>query len=103
MIYDLITLCQSNSIYLYVNVYTCRERNEFERLEDENWYRESLRLQRVMAQAEVEDQRVRKAYNRDTLEYLQNQVDMKRHQTKIDASTGQISGDFYEKFGTSCR
>lgn len=82
-----------------------KEREEQERLDDENWYRESLRLQRVMAEVELENEHVRAAYNDDTQAFLRNQVEEAKSRTKMEADTdyGKIEGDFFSKFGTSCR
>lgn len=82
-----------------------KEREEQEKKEEEDWYRESLRLQRLMAEAELENERVRSAYNAETQEYLRNQVEEAKSRTKMDDDTGygKIEGDFFAKFGTSCR
>ena len=82
-----------------------KEREEQERLDDENWYRESLRLQRVMAEVELENERVRTAYKDETQAYLKTQVEEAKNRTKMDNDTGygKIEGDFYSKFGTNCR
>jgi hypothetical protein len=82
-----------------------KERDDQDRTDDENWYRESLRLQRVMAQVELENERVRAAYNEDTQAFLRNQVDEAKSRTKMESDTdyGKIEGDFFSKFGTNCR
>lgn len=82
-----------------------KEREAQERQNDEDWNRESLRLQRVMAQVELENERVRAAYNDDTQAFLRNQVEEAKNRNKIDgdADYGKIEGDFFSKFGTSCR
>jgi hypothetical protein len=82
-----------------------KDMSDQEKQEDEQWYRESLRLQRVMAQVELENERVRTAYNDDTQAYLRSQVDEAKAKTKMESSAdyGIIEGDFFAKFGTSCR
>jgi len=82
-----------------------KERDYLQKQEDEQWYRESLRLQRVMAEVELENERVRVAYNEDTQAFLRNQVEETKTRTKHENSTsyGKIEGDFFSKFGTSCR
>lgn len=82
-----------------------KEREANERMDDENWNRESQRLQRVMAQVELENEKVRAAYNDDTQAYLRNQVDEAKNRNNMDWDTdyGKIEGDFFSKFGTNCR
>lgn len=81
-----------------------KERDEQERLDEENWYRESLRLQRVMAEVELENERVRAAYRDETQDFLRSQVeDAKNRKYAETADRGKIEGDFFAKFGTSCR
>lgn len=81
------------------------ERDEQARLEDEQWYRESLRLQRVMAEVELENEQVRSAYHEDVQAHLRSQVAgvNVKNRMQHDEDHGKISGDFYSKFGTSCR
>ena len=82
-----------------------KEREAQERQDDENWNRESQRLQRVMAQVELENERVRAAYNDDTQAFLRNQVDEAKNRSQMESATdyGKIEGDFFSKFGTNCR
>eukprot|EP00604_Paraphysomonas_vestita_P002842 CAMPEP_0174819576 /NCGR_PEP_ID=MMETSP1107-20130205/2895_1 /TAXON_ID=36770 /ORGANISM="Paraphysomonas vestita, Strain GFlagA" /LENGTH=349 /DNA_ID=CAMNT_0016033337 /DNA_START=79 /DNA_END=1128 /DNA_ORIENTATION=- len=82
-----------------------REAKEREKQLDADWYRESLYLQRVMAQTELDEQNLRKKLLQDQLDTLQQQCkeeNDRKTQRKID-QFGTITGDFYAKFGTSCR
>ena len=78
---------------------------EQERLDDENWYREQLAQQRVMAQAEMEEKELRQALREDQARVLAQQVQEKNERQAKEKQDrfGGIGNDFYSKFGTSCR
>lgn len=93
----------TSKLILYKNNF--REAQDRERQLDADWYRESLYLQRVMAQTELDEQNLRKKLLQDQLDTLQQQCKEeqdRKQQRKID-QFGTITGDFYAKFGTSCR
>lgn len=72
---------------------------------DADWYRESLRLQRAMAQAELDEKMLREKLKQDQLATLREQSQQTQERKALDKTErfGTISGDFYAKFGTSCR
>lgn len=81
-----------------------REREAQEKAEEEAWFRENLRMQRAMAQAELEEQEMRAKLKADVCNTLAQQVAEKNQRdTNEDDNYGRIGGDFYAKFGTSCR
>ena len=86
-------------------LYLFRDAKEREKQLESDWHRESLYLQRVMAQTELNEQTLRKKLLQDQLDTLQQQCkeeNDRKTQRKLD-QFGSISGDFYAKFGTSCR
>jgi hypothetical protein len=85
--------------------FSLREAKEREKQNDADWYRESLRLQRAMAQAELDEQNLREQLRQDQLATLREQTQQAndRKSTSRSDQFGTISGDFYAKFGTSCR
>lgn len=82
-----------------------REAKELEKQMDADWYRESLRLQRTMAQAELDEHNLREQLRQDQLATLRQQAKEAAERKAIDRTDkfGTITGDFYAKFGTSCR
>jgi hypothetical protein len=82
-----------------------REAKELEKQMDADWYRESLRLQRTMAQTELDEHNLREQLRQDQLATLRQQAKEAAERKALDRTEkfGTISGDFYAKFGTSCR
>ncbi|CAE7448474.1 unnamed protein product [Symbiodinium microadriaticum] len=75
-----------------------------DKADDDAWYREGLRMQRAMAQAELEEQEMRTKLKAEISDTLAQQVSEKnRRDDSSDNAYGKIEGDFYAKFGTSCR
>jgi hypothetical protein len=102
---DLIRQKRSHSPHRFAHHLVLREAKEREKQNDADWYRESLRLQRAMAQAELDEQNLREQLRQDQLATLRDQT-REANDRKSASRTdqfGKISGDFYAKFGTSCR
>jgi len=82
-----------------------KQREQDEKDEEDAWYREGLRMQRAMAQAELEEAEMRARLKDDMNATLAEQVREAKDKNSLaaDDSYGKIEGDFYAKFGTSCR
>ncbi len=82
-----------------------REAKEQEKQLDHDWYVESLRLQRAMAQTELDEQTLREQLRQEqlgTLREQSKQAAVKKMNEKTDRF-GTIGNDFFAQFGTSCR
>lgn len=82
-----------------------RERDEAYKRSEEDWYREQLRQQRLMAQAAAEEEMMRKELNAKLLNDLEDQKrDAEERAAEARSQRyAKNSGDFYKNFGTSCR